>query len=148
VRVLVNDRADVALAAGADGVHLRSDSAAASRVRALSADWILGQSVHAADGAPTGAGADYLLFGPVFETDSKPGLPAAGLRALAAVASGAAVPVFAIGGLTADRAAACVRHGARGIAAIGLFLPEGATPEALGPAGAVRALRQALSAER
>ena len=144
VRVLVNDRADVALAARAHGVHLRGDGPPARRLRALSPSWIIGRSVHAADRAPEDDDASYLLFGPVYETASKPGTRPAGLPALAGVAASSPAPVLAIGGINVARAAECRRHGAQGVAGIGIFLPPGLAPEALGPACAVRELRAAL----
>ena len=145
VKVLVNDRADVALAAGAHGVHLRSDSPPSTRVRALAPAWILGRSVHQGESVADDA-VDFLVFGPVFETGSKPGVRAAGLEAMGAAAAAAPVPLLAIGGVTVERARECVRHGAQGIAAIGLFLPPGAAPGALGARRAIEGLRHAFDA--
>jgi thiamine-phosphate diphosphorylase len=145
VRVVVNDRADVALAAGADGVHLRGDSPAASRVRPMSPAWIIGRSVHARDRAEPDANADYLLFGAVFATSSKPGLPSSGVGPLRAIAASSSKPVLAVGGITPENARECRRAGAAGIAAIGAFLPEGTEPESLGVRAAVRAFREALA---
>jgi thiamine-phosphate pyrophosphorylase len=143
VRVLVNDRADVALAAGADGVHLRADSPDVDRVRPLAPQWLVGRSIHA--GAPPVTDADYLLFGTVFPTPSKPGVDASGVAALAGLAASSSTPVFAIGGITPGNARECWRAGAAGIAAIGAFLPEGCAPGAIGVAAAVRAFRAALA---
>lgn len=145
-RVVVNDRADVALAAGCAGVHLRSDGPPVARVRALGARpgalWMVGRSVHTVDDARAQAGADYLLFGSVFDSGPKPGQ---GLDALRQVAE--AVPgVMAIGGLTVARAAACAAAGAAGVAAIRLFLPPGRAAEALGITTAVTQLRVAFDA--
>lgn len=124
-RVVVNDRLDVAVAAGAHGVHLRADSLPAMRARAMTPPgFLVGRSVHSRDEAVRAAadgGLDYLMFGTVFPTASKPGQAAAGVETLAAVVSATALPVLAIGGvtpLTAGRAAAA---GAAGVAAIGLF---------------------------
>ena len=124
-RVLVNDRLDVALAARAHGVHLRGDSIDAARVRRITpAGFLIGRSVHSVEDAFL-AGADgsldYLMFGAVFETASKPGVVAAGLDRLARVSAATAVPVLAIGGISATNAAGAGRAGASGIAAIGLF---------------------------
>lgn len=79
-KVLVNDRGDVALATGAHGVHLRSDSYGIERLRPLGpAGWIIGRSVHgAAEAAALGDAADYLVFGAVYPTPSKPGGAPAG----------------------------------------------------------------------
>jgi thiamine-phosphate diphosphorylase len=144
VRVIVNDRADVALAAGADGVHLRHDSPAVASVRRLSSTWIIGRSVH--PGSPPEPDADYVLFGTVFGTGSKPDVVPAGLETLRALAASVTQPVLAIGGVTPERAAACRRAGAAGVAAIGAFLPAGSAPGALGVAAAARAFRAALAA--
>ena len=124
-RVLVNDRFDVAISAGAHGVHLRADSFAAPRVRAWAPPgFLIGRSVHSVADAIAAADNDvvnYLIFGTVFESGSKPGRVAAGLRDLAAVASATATPVLAIGGITADRVAEVMRAGAAGVAGISMF---------------------------
>lgn len=123
-RILVNDRLDVALAAGAHGVHLRGDSFPAGRVRStVPHGFLIGQSVHsAADaGAARTLGADYLIFGNVFDTASKPDRPGRGLSALAAVAAATPLPVLAIGGVTYDRVPDVLQAGAAGFAAISLF---------------------------
>ena len=125
-RLLVNDRLDVALAAGAAGVHLPGRAVAAARVRAMAPDgFLIGRSVHSEADAVTAAregGCDYLVFGSVFESTSKPaGHTPAGLDALARVCSAVRLPVVAIGGITAARVPDVVRAGAAGIAAIGLF---------------------------
>jgi thiamine-phosphate pyrophosphorylase len=132
-RVLVNDRLDVSLAAGADGVHLRGASAPSRDVRRVAPPgFLIGRSVHtpaeAAAEAARGA-CDYLLFGTVLPSGSKPqGHPTAGFAGLAAAVrevslaqTHGAIPVLAIGGLTAADAPALARAGAAGLAAIGLF---------------------------
>jgi len=152
VRVLVNDRADIAMAAGADGVHLRADAVPSARVRALSAAWTLGKSMHDGDDAagPESSAIDYWLFAPVFAPMSKgagadaPEAGAAGLAALARVTAASPRPVVALGGIDATRAAACAAAGAAGVGAISVFLPAGRAPGAIGPARAVGALRAAL----
>ena len=124
-RVLVNDRVDVALSAGAHGVHLRGDSMPAARARILAPPaFLIGRSVHAQDEAlraEDGGGLDYLLFGTVFATASKPGAAATGLDALARVAAATRLPVIAIGGMSAHTIHAVGGTGAAGFAAIGLF---------------------------
>jgi thiamine-phosphate pyrophosphorylase len=145
--VVVNDRADVALAARVDGVHLRGDGPPIDRVRRLGGrDWLVGRSVHTTEEAARHNGADYLVFGTVFPGGSKPeGAPVAGLEGLrAAVTAAAGTPVIAIGGITPARAASCAVAGAVGVAGIGVFLPEGRAPDALGPVRAVAALRAAF----
>ena len=124
-RVLVNDRVDVAVAAGAHGVHLRGDSMPAARVRAIApAGFVIGRSVHSPDEARsvTSDGAiDYVLVGTIFPTASKPGATVAGLGMLAAACEATCVPVLAVGGMRPDRLAGVADTGAAGIAAIGLF---------------------------
>jgi thiamine-phosphate diphosphorylase len=124
-RVIVNERVDVALAAGAHGVHLRGDSMPAARVRTMvPPSFLIGRSVHDADEAARVAedgGLDYLVFGPVFDTSSKPGCPAAGVEALRAVVSRTVLPVLAVGGVTHDRVATVTAAGAAGFGAISLF---------------------------
>ena len=121
-RVLVNDRVDIALAAGAHGVHLRGDSFGARRVRAIAGRPLLvGRSVHSAEEAAAVDDVDYLLFGTVFPTASKAGRDAAGPAGLRAAAAAAAIPVLAIGGISLDTVSDVGRTGAAGVAAIGLF---------------------------
>ena len=126
VRVLVNDRVDVALAARVAGVHLPGRAPDCARVRAIVPDgFLIGRSVHTAEEATAAAssgGCDYLMFGSVFESHSKPaGHTVAGVDALAEVCAAVALPVLAVGGITPDRAPEVARAGAAGVAAIGLF---------------------------
>lgn len=124
-RIIVNDRLDVALAAGAHGVHLRGDSVPAPRVRAIAGPhFLVGRSVHSrADvvEAASGGGLDYLLFGTVFDTSSKPGIVTAGAQALSDAVAATALPVLAIGGIGAETLPEVAAAGAAGFAAIGLF---------------------------
>jgi thiamine-phosphate diphosphorylase len=124
-RVLVNDRLDVALAAGAHGVHLRADSFGARRVRAaVPSPFLIGRSVHSlaeAVAAAEDGATDYLIFGTVFETSSKPGQAASGLTALATVATATRLPVLAIGGITTARIGEVMAAGASGVAGISMF---------------------------
>jgi len=124
-RILVNDRLDVALAAGAHGVHLRSDSFSATRTRlAVAPGFLIGrsvQSVEDAKRAAAGGAVDYLVFGTVFATTSKPGRQPAGVTSLADVVRATTVPVLAVGGVTAENASRVAQTGAAGISAIGLF---------------------------
>jgi thiamine-phosphate pyrophosphorylase len=146
-RIIVNDRLDVAIAEGADGLHLGetslpvadvakwvnrsesrvvvSDHPAASQFPVTaSGDFLIGASCHLLEGAKAAVrdGADYIFFGPVFATPSKVkfGEPQ-GLEKLAAVCSAVSVPVIAIGGITLENAGDCISAGAAGIAAIRLF---------------------------
>jgi thiamine-phosphate diphosphorylase len=125
-RVLVNERADVAIAAGAHGVHLPADGIATSRVRTIAPrGFLIGRSVHSRSEASLAAedGADYAVFGTVYPTASKPaGHAVPGVGELAAVCRMMSTPVLAIGGVTPDRFTEIARAGAAGIAAIGLFV--------------------------
>ena len=122
----VNDRLDVALAVGADVVHLGQDDlplADAQRVRTAAGrpDLVIGFSTHnrAQAIAAADAGADYIGFGPVFGTRSKANPdPTVGLDALAEVCRAVAVPVVAIGGITLDAVSAVARAGASAAAVI------------------------------
>ena len=129
-RVIVNDRLDVALAAGAAGVHLGRESLNASDVvqwcRSGNAapEFLVGVSCHSLEEAreAESAGASYIFFGPIFETPSKRALGAPqGLARLAEICKSVRVPVIAIGGVDEDNAVECVRSGAAGIAAIRMF---------------------------
>ena len=135
--VLVNDRFDVALAAGAAGAHLRTASVPAPVMRRrLPRGFLLGRAVHGAAEAARVAsegGLDYLTLGTVYASASKPGRAACGVDALAATTRAVRLPVLAIGGMTVDRTRAVLDVGAAGVAAIGLF----AEP---GPAGRFEAI--------
>ncbi|MCA1652313.1 MAG: thiamine phosphate synthase [Acidobacteria bacterium] len=121
--VVVNDRPDVALAAGAHGVHLRADSLPPHAVRRIAPPgFLIGRSVHSEDEArlvEQEGGADYLVFGTVFPSRSKPDRSPAGIDALRRACAAVRLPVLAIGGMTVERAVDVARAGASGIAAIG-----------------------------
>jgi len=124
VPVVVSSRADVALAVGAAGVHLPEGDIPVRGARRLLGDGrLVGRSVHtlAAGLEAAEAGADYLVFGPVYETASHAGRLAAGLDALRELCRAVSVPVLAIGGVDFDRAEECRRAGAAGFAGIGAF---------------------------
>ena len=123
--VVVNDRADVALASGAAGVHLREDSVEEERARTLGPPaWLVSRAVH----DPTkvlsmSSTLDYLVFGSVFLSPSKPMMAApAGIGALGRVISQTGIPVLAIGGVCEGRLKEVWRTGAAGFAGIGLFI--------------------------
>ncbi len=128
--LLVNDRLDVAIAAGADGVHLGGSSLAADDVtrwcRAGHApeDFLVGVSCHSVEEAVAAEQSDasYVFFGPVFDTPSKRsfGSPQ-GLELLREACRAVKIPVVAIGGVNEKNAAECVKTGAAGIAAIRMF---------------------------
>jgi thiamine-phosphate pyrophosphorylase len=120
--LLVNDRCDLALAVDADGVHLGQNDLPVSRARALmGTDKIIGLSTHTPsqviEAAPQGA--DYLGFGPIFATGTKPDHePVVGLEGVAEIRRLTSLPVFGIGGVTLESADAVIRAGANGIAVI------------------------------
>jgi thiamine-phosphate pyrophosphorylase len=133
-RVIVNDRLDVAVAAGAGGVHLGRESLPVREVAAWRAnektaradltEFLIGASCHslAEARAAAGDGADYIIFGPVFETPSKMqfGAPL-GIEKLREACSEIRIRVLAIGGISMANAAQCFEAGAAGIAAIRVF---------------------------
>ena len=123
-RLLVNERMDVAVSCGADGVHLPSGSLPLSALRAFAGeDLIWGVSCHGGEDVKKAvqAGAGYVLLGPVFETPSKPGATPLGLAALAEVCRRFPVPVFALGGVVRENAKDCIQAGAAGVAGIRMF---------------------------
>src|SRR5262252_6658347 len=128
-RVLVNDRLDVAMAAGADGVHLRASSIPAREVRAVAAkkgldDFLIGASTHSVAEAKSAeeGGADFIVCGPVYDTPSKRAFgPPLGLDFFAEILDAVKTPVLAIGGINLSNYREPLRRGAAGVAAIGLF---------------------------
>ena len=133
VRVLVNDRLDVALAANAAGVHLGEKSlpievVAEWRRSTRRLDFLVGVSCHSLESARAAerGGADYIFFGPVFATPSKAAFGAPqGTERLREVCASVGIPVLAIGGVNAENARECIAAGAAGIAAIRLFQDAG-----------------------
>jgi thiamine-phosphate pyrophosphorylase len=134
--LLINSRTDVAIAAGAAGVHLRSNDISPQEVRAI---WkesgagtparplsprepIIGVSCHSPSevAKAEAAGATFAVFGPVFEKKDAPGTKATGLTQLREACK-ASIPVLALGGVTLENVKSCLESGAAGIAAIRLF---------------------------
>ncbi len=125
VRVLINGRPDVAIASGAAGVHLPADGLPLARARRRWPELVLGVSTHRRDevAAARDAGADYVVFGPVFAPVSKDSpLEPRGVEELARVAA-LGIAVLALGGVTLERLPAIAAAGAAGVAAIGAFQP-------------------------
>jgi thiamine-phosphate pyrophosphorylase len=124
-RLVVNDRLDVALAAGAEGVHLGTQSLPAPAVRKTAPEgFLMGVSCHSREDVLTAeaAGADYVVLGPIFETPSKIAYgPPLGLDTLRQTAGVARIPILALGGIGIERARECIEAGAAGIAGIRIF---------------------------
>ncbi len=122
--ILINDRSDVAACAGA-GVHLTTRSMTADVIRrAFGSSMAVGVSTHSLEEAEEAerSGADFVVFGPVFETESKKVYgPPVGLDALAAVTARVKIPVLAIGGINLANFRETLYHGAAGVAGISLF---------------------------
>lgn len=125
-RVVVNDRLDVALACGAQGVHLRQDSLPAAAVRTISRPgFLIGQSVHSVAEALHAGPVDYIVAGPVFPTRSKVDpYSLLGLEGLAEIVRVAEVPVLGIGGIGHEHLETVAATGAAGIAGIDLFIQD------------------------
>jgi thiamine-phosphate pyrophosphorylase len=142
--LVVNDRLDVALAAGADGVHLRGDSMPSAAARRLAPrPFLIGRSVHGVEEArAAGADVDFLIAGTVFPTASKPPGDLLGIHGLRRLCGASGVPVLAIGGIGPDQLDAVAAAGAAGIAGIGWF--DGRTPLA----GIVEAVRRRFDTPR
>ncbi len=125
-RMLINDRIDVALAVGADGVHLPGQSFSPGEARdALGLAACIGVSTHTLQEAraAAAAGADFVVFGPVFDTPSKrPFGPPVGLDALREICTAVTLPVLAIGGVTALRVQAVRDCGACGVALVSAIM--------------------------
>jgi thiamine-phosphate pyrophosphorylase len=155
IRVIVNDRLDVAIAERADGVHLGEKSlpaaeamrfiAPAVRRQPIDELFLVGVSCHSIEAAQAAEqdGTDYIFFGPIFATPSKETFgPPQGVERLAQVCHTISIPVLAIGGITLQNAKSCMIAGAAGIAAIRLFQDE------VGPSGVTQQLHQLVTACR
>jgi thiamine-phosphate pyrophosphorylase len=139
---VVNDRPDLAVAAGADGVHVGQDDLPVDEARAVvGPDRIVGRSTHSPEQIAAAGDADYIAVGPVYATPTKPGRPAVGLELVRHAAAHAREPWFAIGGINPDNVGNVVAAGARRVVVVR------AITEAEDPSAAARALRAALTGE-
>ncbi|NIM20183.1 MAG: thiamine phosphate synthase [Candidatus Latescibacteria bacterium] len=133
-KLLVNDRIDIALAVGADGIHCPENGIPIGTARHLQPDALIGVSVHSLERAVDAQirGADFILFGPIFSTASKAkyGDPQ-GLEALSTVSRNAGIPIFAIGGITPENACFCIEHGAAGVGVVSAIMSAQNIPKAV-----------------
>jgi thiamine-phosphate pyrophosphorylase len=141
---ILNDRPDLALDCGADGVHLGQDDTPVDDVRSAVGDRLaIGLSTHSPEqiAAAEASSADYYAVGPVHETPTKPGRPAVGLELVRHAAAVASKPWFAIGGIDPRNVGEVAAAGASRVVVVR------AIRDAPDPAAAARALRAALAAE-
>lgn len=133
--LMVNGNLEVAAACGAQGVHLPESGVPVREARkALPAGTLIGRSTHGTESARVAEaeGADFVTFGPVYDTPSKAGFgPPQGLRALAETTGTVTIPVFALGGVTPGRTRSCLEAGAHGVAAISAVLSQPDIPVAV-----------------
>lgn len=141
--LLINDRADVALLCGADGVHLPEDGLPGAAVRKLlPRSMLVGRSVHSVESARQAErdGVNYILAGTIFASPSHPEREPSGVGLVEEITRRVSVPLLAVGGMTPEGAALCVRAGAHGVAVISAVL------DANEPAAVVRSFRSAMGA--
>lgn len=138
---LVNDRPDLAVESGADGVHVGQDDIPVAEARAIvGPERLIGLSTHSPEQIDAAKGADYISVGPVWETPTKEGRPAVGPELVTYAAQNAALPFFAIGGIDVARVSEVVGAGATKIAVVRVLR------DAHDPGATARTLRAALRA--
>jgi len=131
--LFINDRVDVALAVGADGVHLPSNGFSPSVVRKIAKNLIIGYSAHDVESAlwAQGEGAHFVTLSPIFKTRSHPDREPIGLSMLQEVSKRLNIPVYALGGITWEKIKLCYKNGAYGIAGISIFLEDAKADDVL-----------------
>jgi thiamine-phosphate diphosphorylase len=119
-QLVVNDRVDVALSLGCQGVHLPEKGLPPSEVKSLVSGMRVGRSVHSLEEALRSErmGTDYILFGHVYSSASKPGIPPRGCAELARIVRAVRIPVIAVGGITVENVVEVAKTGCAGIAVI------------------------------
>ena len=140
--LLINDRVDIALASGADGVQLAEEALPVEAARRIAGQGLLiGRSVHSLQGAREAQdqGADFLVVGTIFDTGSKPGAQPAGLELLAQIGRSVSIPFLAIGGVNSSNVAQVMAQGASGAAVISAILDPSDTRRA------ARELKEAMA---
>jgi len=130
-RLIVHDRLDVALVTGI-GIQLTTRSIPVDRVRSRFPELRIGQSVHSLTEAAAAeqAGVDYVMYGHIFETGSKPGVPPRGLHALKQIVDQTTIPVVAIGGINPDNLQEVLATGCSGVAVVSGILGQPSPLEA------------------
>ncbi|MDZ7691585.1 MAG: thiamine phosphate synthase [Balneolaceae bacterium] len=134
-KLFINDRVDIALAVEADGVHCRETSIPPAKIKKMNTSLRLGASVHSLESAEEAQkrGADFLLFGPVFHTISKAkyGDPQ-GIENLKRIVESVKISVYAVGGITPERAQSCLEAGAFGVAGISSIMEADSVADKVG----------------
>jgi thiamine-phosphate pyrophosphorylase len=142
VLLIINDRPDLAITAGADGVHVGQDDMSVDEARAVvGPEGIVGLSTHTPEQVDGAGGADYIGVGPVYATPTKPGRPAVGLGLVRYASKHARLPFFAIGGIGLDNVEAVAAAGAERVAVVR------AMTESDDPESTARQLKAAVTAE-
>jgi thiamine-phosphate pyrophosphorylase len=126
IPLIINDHSEIARVVSAEGIHVGQDDPAISEVRAIAGpDCIVGKSTHNVDQAIRAfyEGADYIGFGPIFATPTKPDYPPIGLEEIRKVHDAVRIPIFCIGGITLDNLPEVIAAGARRVVIVsGLLL--------------------------
>ncbi|MCS6957437.1 MAG: thiamine phosphate synthase [Aquificaceae bacterium] len=121
--LFINDRLDIAMAVGADGVHLPDSSLPPKVVKDINPKILVGYSAHSIDKAlwAQSQGADFVTLSPIFKTQSHPEVEPIGLQKLKEASEKLSIPVYALGGITWEKIRLCYKNGAYGVAGIGMF---------------------------